>query len=97
MTVTLSPQDGGSGSGILKTEYSLDNGQTINVYSGPFVISTEKINKLKFRSVDNAGNEENPQEIEIKIDKTAPEAKIFIDQDKQKIVEKFFSCYEGLI
>jgi len=84
--VTLQAQDGASGSGILKTEYSLDNGQTVNIYSEPFTISAEKINKLKFRSIDNAGNEENPQEIEIKIDKTAPEAKIFVNPDKQDLV-----------
>lgn len=84
--VTLNAADETSGSGILKTEYSLDNGQTINIYSEPFTVSLEKINKLKFRSVDNAGNEEDPKETEIKIDKTAPEAEIFVDQDKQDIV-----------
>ncbi|MBI4089568.1 MAG: hypothetical protein HY424_02565 [Candidatus Levybacteria bacterium] len=84
--VTLIPQDESTGSGILKTEYSLDNGETVNVYDGPFIITEEKINKLKFRSVDNAGNEEDPKELEIKIDKTPPEAKIFIDQGKQDLV-----------
>jgi len=83
--VTLIPQDDSSGSGILKTEYSLDNGQTVNTYIGPFVISTEKINKLKFRSIDNAGNEEDPQVADIKIDKTAPETKISVDPDKQDL------------
>lgn len=84
--VTLIAEDEASGSGILKTEYSLDNGQTVNIYTQPFVISTERINKLKFRSVDNAGNEEDPTETEIKIDKTAPEAQIFIDQNKQDLI-----------
>jgi hypothetical protein len=83
--VTFKPQDEATGSGILKTEYSLDNGQTVINYSGPFVISSEKVNNLKFRSIDNAGNEEDPKIVEIKIDKTSPEAKIFVDQDKQKI------------
>jgi pimeloyl-ACP methyl ester carboxylesterase len=74
--VTLRAQDDMEGSGILKTEYSLDNGRTINAYVEPFVISSEKINKLKFRSVDNAGNEEDPRETEIKIDKTPPQVSI---------------------
>jgi triacylglycerol esterase/lipase EstA (alpha/beta hydrolase family) len=84
--VALNSQDEASGSGILKTEYSLDNGQTINIYTEPFTIYTEKINKLKFRSIDNAGNEENPQEIEVKIDKTPPEANISVDPDKQDLI-----------
>jgi pimeloyl-ACP methyl ester carboxylesterase len=84
--ITLNSQDDASGSGILKTEYSLDNGQTVNVYSEPFTVSTEIINKLKFRSVDNAGNEEDPIEIEIKIDKAAPEARISVDQNKQDLI-----------
>jgi pimeloyl-ACP methyl ester carboxylesterase len=73
VNVTLIPQYESMGSGVLKTEYSLDNGQTINLYTKPFEISAEKINKLKFRSVDNAGNEEDVKEAEIKIDKTPPQ------------------------
>ncbi len=81
--VTLIPQDDASGSGILKTEYSLNNGAIVNIYTEPFTISTEKINKIKFRSIDNAGNEEDPQEIEIKIDKTLP--KITIDANPKTL------------
>ncbi len=86
VVIVLDSQDGASGSGILKTEYSLDNGLTVNTYTEPFIISAEKINKLKFRSIDNAGNEEDSQAVEVKIDKTPPEAKIFVDQDKQDMV-----------
>ncbi|MFA5932939.1 MAG: hypothetical protein WCV81_01585 [Microgenomates group bacterium] len=77
--VELNATDETNGSGILKTEYSLDNGQTIQTYTEPFTISQEGINKLKVKSTDNAGNEENPQEIEIKIDKTSPEVNISFD------------------
>jgi pimeloyl-ACP methyl ester carboxylesterase len=83
--VSLIPEDNLGGAGILKTEYSLDNGQTVNAYTGPFIISAEKVNKLKFRSIDNAGNEEDPQEMDVKIDKTAPEVKISVDPDKQDL------------
>lgn len=72
VTVTLNTEDESSGSGILKTEYSLDNGHTIQVYTIPFTLSQEGTNKLKFRSIDKAGNEEIAHEIEIKIDKTPP-------------------------
>ncbi|MFH1832817.1 MAG: hypothetical protein ABH816_01435 [Candidatus Levyibacteriota bacterium] len=70
--VELIATDEANGSGVQKTEYSLDNGQTIQTYTTSFTISTEGVNKLKFKSTDNAGNEEIPQELEIKIDKTAP-------------------------
>jgi len=79
--VTLIPQDESTGSGVLKTEYSLDNGQTKNLYIEPFKVSAEKINKLKFRSVDNVGNEEDVKEAEIKIDKTPPQ--ITLDADPE--------------
>ncbi len=83
--VELNATDETNGSGIAKTEYSLDNGQTIKIYTQPFPISQEGINKLKFRSKDQAGNEETPQEVEIKIDKTTPEAKISFNLQNQTL------------
>lgn len=85
VTVTLNAQDGGaSGSGILKTEYSLDNGQTIQEYTSPFSLTKEGITKLQVKSTDKAGNEEYPAKtIEIKIDKTPPEAKAIYNLDSQ--------------
>ncbi|MBI2595940.1 DUF1080 domain-containing protein [Candidatus Daviesbacteria bacterium] len=72
-------------SGVLKTEYSLDNGQSVQTYTRPFTVSVEGLSKLKFRSVDNAGNGEFPQETGIKIDKTPPEAKIIYNPQLQNI------------
>ena len=54
-----------NGSGVAQIEYSLNNGQTINIYTKPFTVTSEEITKLKFKSQDIAGNEENPQEVEI--------------------------------
>ncbi|MBI4096129.1 MAG: alpha/beta hydrolase [Candidatus Levybacteria bacterium] len=84
--VTLTAQDEASGSGVSKIEYSLDNGQTIQTYTEPFVVAREGRMKLQFHSADKAGNEEALVEIEIKIDKTPPEAKVFIDQTKLNFV-----------
>lgn len=69
----------------MKTEYTL-NGQTVNTYTGPFTVSVEGIIKLKVRSLDNAGNEEEPKGVEIKIDKIAPEVKVFVDPDKLDLI-----------
>lgn len=86
VTVVLTAQDEAGGSGVHKIEYSLDNGQTVQTYTGPFTISQEGVAKIKYRSSDKAGNEETPQEAEAKIDKTPPEAKIFVDRDNRDLV-----------
>lgn len=80
VTVELLANDQDSGSGILKTVYTLDGGQTTQEYSSPFIISSEGINKLQVKSIDRAGNEEFPvKTAEIKIDKTNPVVNISAD------------------
>lgn len=86
VTVVLTAQDEAGGSGVSKIEYSLDNGQTVQTYTGPFTLSQEGVVKIKYRSSDKAGNAEIPREAEAKIDKIPPEAKIFIDQDNRDLV-----------
>jgi len=85
VTVTLNAVDETNGSGVDKIEYTLDNGQTINTYTSPFTVSQEGILKLKVKSTDKAGNEENPKEQEIKIDKTPPEALIQFNLTTQNL------------
>lgn len=65
VTITLTGQD--SESGILRIEYSLDNGQTVQTYTGPFTISTPGKTTLQVKAIDNLGNEEIPQTIIIEI------------------------------
>lgn len=79
VTIELSSQDEASGSGIAKNEFWFAGTQKIHTFTKPFVISREGTSKLKVKSTDLAGNEELPQEIEIKIDKTSPELKITPD------------------
>lgn len=74
--VTLTATDNQGGSGIAKTEYSLDNEVTWNLYSSPFIVSSEGINNIKYKSTDKADNLENINPLEIKIDKTAPQITI---------------------
>lgn len=69
VVVTLSPSD--NLSGLNSTEYSTD-GSTWNVYTEPFTISTEGATTVSYRSTDNAGNIEDTQTQDLKIDKTAP-------------------------
>jgi len=70
--VTLTADDG-DGSGIDATMYSIDDGSW-RTYSAPFDISDDGTHTIEFYSVDNAGNEEEAQTAEIKVDATAPTA-----------------------
>ena len=56
--IQLEPRD--TGSGILKTEYSLDGGATWKVYRQPFKVTPQKTPLIFARSVDVAGNTESP-------------------------------------
>lgn len=63
--ITLTGSD--AESGILKIEYSIDNGQTVQTYTGPFIISAPGKTAIQFKSIDKLGNEEIPQVIIIEI------------------------------
>ncbi len=83
-TITFSALDNENGSGVEKTEYSLNDG-SIKSYTEPFVVSTEGATLIKYFSTDKAGNREAVKMQTIKIDKTAPEAKIVFNQTTQKL------------
>lgn len=80
--VNLTAIDNVGGSGVLKTEYSIDGGASWNEYSVPFMISNEGTTTLSYKSSDNAGNTESTQNQEIKIDKTLPTITISSPQTK---------------
>lgn len=72
--VTLSATDG-DGSGVAKTEYSLDNGMW-TTYDGAFNIP-DGVHTLAYCSVDNAGNVEAAQHQAIKVDTAPPVIMLF--------------------
>lgn len=69
-------------SGVAQINYSIDNGQTYQKYTGPINIQTEGINKLLYYSEDNAGNKEDAKELEIKIDQTPPDTLLSLSWTK---------------
>lgn len=69
--VTLVAADDAGGSGVQATEYGWD-GSTWWTCSGPFLVSTEGVSTLYYRSSDNAGNIEDPKTQTLKIDTTPP-------------------------
>lgn len=84
VTVSLSAVDNESGSGIDKTEYSFDN-TTWQKYTIPPIIGNEGKTIIYYRSSDLVGNLEQTKQVEIKIDKTAPEAKISVNADNDDL------------
>ena len=69
--VTLTASD--AHSGVEKTEYSLDGGNSWQPYTGTIQVTNEGTQTIKYRSTDLAGNEEDIQSIDVKIDRTAPQ------------------------
>ena len=67
-------------SGLLKTEYSLDNGASWQTFGSPFAVTAEGKTTVLYRSVDRAGNAETIKQGEIKIDTVAPEAALSFDR-----------------
>jgi large repetitive protein len=57
-------------SGVAKTYYSINGSDFLE--GTQFTLNEEGINKVSFYSVDNAGNIEEVQTVEVKVDKTAP-------------------------
>jgi len=85
VTVTLFATDNENGDGVEKTEYSSDGGLTWQIYVEPTVFSSEGTTTLLYRSSDKAGNVEEEKTVGIKIDRTAPEARILFDSGAQKL------------
>jgi pimeloyl-ACP methyl ester carboxylesterase len=75
-----------SDSGILKTEYSLDNGITWQNYQDKFVISQNGTTTIYYSSTDRAGNREENKIETITIDREKPEIIPISPQDDQNIL-----------
>lgn len=54
-------------SGVLKTDYSTDNGITWLIYTSPFTVGTKGENKVLYKSTDRAGNVEFLKSVTITI------------------------------
>jgi hypothetical protein len=70
-TIVLAAEDNEGGSGILKTEYKINN-EAWQDYAGPVNIS-EGSHNILYKSTDKAGNVEEDKNLLLKIDISAPE------------------------
>lgn len=76
VSIELTEKDNENGSGILKTEYSLDDGEIWKDYKEPIILNIprlsadiEIIQTIKYSSTDRAGNREKEKQETIKIKK----------------------------
>ncbi|TCO47347.1 ThuA domain-containing protein [Actinocrispum wychmicini] len=69
VTVTLAATD--TGSGVDRTEYTVDSGNWI-LYTGLFTVNVDGTHQVGYRSVDKAGNVETARTVEFKVDSQAP-------------------------
>jgi hypothetical protein len=74
VTVHLTAVDQPDLSGVARTEYSTDGGQTWAAYDSAtgIVVSGEGVHTVSYRSADNAGNLEIARSFTVRIDLTAP-------------------------
>ncbi|WP_423800202.1 OmpL47-type beta-barrel domain-containing protein [Neobacillus sp. SAB-20_R2A] len=73
-SVTVTIDEGtDSDSGVEKTEYSFGNSDEWVVYNSPFQVTTEGITTIHARSIDYVGNTGEEREIQVRIDRTAPD------------------------
>lgn len=67
VAISLTAIDNINGSGILKTEYSLDDGLNWNIYNALIVISKKGDQTILYKSTDRTGNVETAKEYKFKI------------------------------
>jgi hypothetical protein len=84
--IILIATDNENGSGVLKTEYSLDNGATWQKYENPILLNQDGIYTVQYKSIDRAGNIEEEKTQIIKIDKTAPIVDYIIPEESQEFL-----------
>jgi uncharacterized lipoprotein YddW (UPF0748 family) len=66
-------------SGVARTEYSVDGGETWQAYAGAILLTSEGTARLAYRSVDDAGNVETASALDVRIDKTDPSVSLTSD------------------
>ncbi len=82
--VEFDAHDNEGGSGVLKTEYSLDGGNNWEKYEEPFNINNDGTTTVIYQSTDRAGNIEITKERLIKIDRSGPEIEIIFPYEGQE-------------
>ncbi|MDD5527824.1 MAG: Ig-like domain-containing protein [Patescibacteria group bacterium] len=73
-------------SGVLKTEYSLDDGQVWQDYVDKIILSGDGEHNIIYRSIDKAGNQEANQTATIEVDQIKPIISVLLPQEGQEVL-----------
>lgn len=82
--LALNAQDNEDGLGVDYTLYQVNKGET-QVYSSPLDFTQEGHYKVQFYSADEDDNIEEVKSVEFDIDKTLPEGRIYLDEEKMDL------------
>lgn len=93
--VSFTAVDNSGGVGVAETRYEINNNHQYVLYSGPFTLSTEGVNTIRYYSTDGMGNPELMQTAQIKIDLTPPVVTVTTDQQQYTRVQPFVVHYSG--
>ncbi len=101
-SVTISFHVREEGSGVARTEYSLDDGDWLTAKNSLATVSETGDHSFSYRSIDRAGNKEDPRSISIKIDMTSPVVKFTASNgarfgEKATIDWKIVGAESGLV
>jgi hypothetical protein len=93
---TISAQDEPGGSGVATIEWSLDEGETWQPYTGPITLEAEGFTWLWARATDQAGNVEMfPARRLAKIDLTSSLVQVWTDQPTYTRMDPFVTHFHG--
>lgn len=84
VNVSLSASDNEGGTGLKEIQYSFDN-STWQIYTQPLTANAEGITTIYYYSSDLVGNKEEIKKVNIKIDKTTPEASFSFNPDLKEL------------
>ncbi|MDH5719518.1 MAG: hypothetical protein OEZ13_02745 [Spirochaetia bacterium] len=81
-------------SGIKKVEYSLDSG-AYQDYTGPITLTEAGYHQIKYKAIDNLGNETTERSVNLEIDNTAPKVMIIPEKKVVKSGEQNFTARDN--
>lgn len=90
VSISLKAEDNPNGSGVSSTEYKINSEGAWNEYNGTFGLSNDGEYKINYQSKDKAGNAEEVQTLDLKLDTTAPETTASIRESESR--KNFFNA-----
>jgi len=74
VTVSMAAADNNGGSGVKEIQYTINDGPAVTIAGGnaSFTLTVEGTYTVSYYAIDSGNNQETPQSMTVRIDKTAP-------------------------